>query len=810
MVQAQLATAVKEPTKVTGEKYLLNGNQGSKVSTTVEKKGDMYSVQIMVSSDSHAAGDLSICWGTYRTSPAKWFVPGTIKLPAGSSRDASTGGVVSKPRKAGEGVWELVIDVPTKLAPLFVAFQLQGDGQPELSRGGHRFAVPVGMTAGRVEPLGASLASSEGQTSAVNFLVRSRGAYSLSLILARRQQSGSSSKPSGCLEIALDPAVNRTGDLWHVCVQGLKDLSTLCWAWRADADVAWDGGGRFYPGQLMFDPYAATLASVQLAEGVNVVPPKKAAGLPSNPPATMGCLVSLVEEFDFGSSKRPDISPETSLVLEVDVASFTSSSTAQDEVPLSHQRKFLGLLGRLEAIRATGATAVMLAPVTASAAGRGQLGRAPISYFAPDIDFAVGTDPGAAARELRQVISGFHNAGLEVILQVEYCFTGEGSDAAPAPVSLRGLDAGVYYRSGSLLNCGHAAVRSLVVDSLRHWALHYDVDGFCFVNAETMAQDRHGCVLDNPPLAEEICEDPVLSALKLIAWSGDDSLLPRGGERGFPHWATWMQRNTRFSRDVSAFITGVPAAASGLATRITGSADLFAARWDGGLPGGLAAGRRPAFGLNGTTYLGKGTLWDQVASTVPEDAQPPAPGKLSQHETLAKTLLLLALVSQGVPTFPQDVLEDERLARALTALHQVRRTFARQLTSPQFETPRNLRWHGATPGITPDWDGVAPSHDSLYLAYSVNDPEASAVYVGFNPHHYSISVALPEGLPGAKWKRIVDTSFPAPHDVLLGAGAGEPLLGTHYEVPGKAAVVFAAAPVPAAAAVPAPRGPAAL
>lgn len=79
--------------------------------------------------------------------------------------------------------------------------------------------------------------------------------------------------------------------------------------------------------------------------------------------------------------------------------------------------------------------------------------------------------------------------------------------------------------------------------------------------------DRHGCVLDNPPLAEEICEDPVLSALKLVAWSGDDSLLPRGGDRGFPHWAIWMQRNTRFSRDVTAFIAGIPAAASGLATR---------------------------------------------------------------------------------------------------------------------------------------------------------------------------------------------------------------------------------------------------
>ena len=143
-------------------------------------------------------------------------------------------------------------------------------------------------------------------------------------------------------------------------------------------------------------------------------------------------------------------------------------------------------------------------------------------------------------------------------------------------------------------------VRTLIVDALRHWAAEYDVDGFCFVNAENMAQgaptpvpflffspyfgclpallmllrdrrsscmraagmegsllhvhchvrsrapgrrtpcacplaaDRHGMVLDNPPLPEEIALDPVLGALKLIAWSGDDALLPRGGARGAP------------------------------------------------------------------------------------------------------------------------------------------------------------------------------------------------------------------------------------------------------------------------------------
>ncbi len=76
---------------------------------------------------------------------------------------------------------------------------------------------------------------------------------------------------------------------------------------------------------------------------------------------------------------------------------------------------------------------------------------------------------------------------------MEYCFTGEGSDAIPAPTSLRGLDAGIYYRTGSLLNAGHAAVRTLVVDSLRHWAREYDVDGFCFVNAENMVQGEPRC-----------------------------------------------------------------------------------------------------------------------------------------------------------------------------------------------------------------------------------------------------------------------------------------------------------------------------
>ena len=117
---------------------------------------------------------------------------------------------------------------------------------------------------------------------------------------------------------------------------------------------------------------------------------------------------------------------------------------------------------------------------------------------------------------------------------MEYCFTGEGSDAVPAPTSLRGLDAGIYYRTGSLLNAGHAAVRTLVLDSLRHWAWEYDVDGFCFVNAENMVQGKH------PPCKPDLwvsvkpwsyspisCKSKVLAAVPPCAEGGLSALLMR-------------------------------------------------------------------------------------------------------------------------------------------------------------------------------------------------------------------------------------------------------------------------------------------
>ena len=173
-------------------------------------------------------------------------------------------------------------------------------------------------------------------------------------------------------------------------------------------------------------------------------------------------------------------------------------------------------------------------------------------------------------------------------------------------------------------------------------------------------------------------------------------------------------------------------------------------------------------------------------------------------------------MSQGVPTLAQDVLEDGRLAAAAAQCVALRRKHVALLAPPDFATPRDLRWHGANPGAhasnrlirhcnpcnwrsgcsghlyrprllqdsmgylvhashagreaarsdmrnflwhhagsEPDWEGTQHTHDMLFLGYSLHDADAGSIYIGFNPHHYTISVSVPEPPAGSSWRRQV-------------------------------------------------------
>ena len=93
----------------------------------------------------------------------------------------------------------------------------------------------------------------------------------------------------------------------------------------------------------------------------------------------------------------------------------------------------------------------------------------------------------------------------------------------------------------------------------------------------------------------------------------------------------------------------------------------------------------------------------------------------------------------------------------------------------------NVHWADALRGAAgslPDWEGTRHTHDNTVL------------YIGVNPHHYTVTLTLPEPPQGGTWKRIVDTSFPAPEDFLLQPEAGLSMQGLHYDIPAKAAVAF--------------------
>jgi glycogen operon protein len=125
-----------------------------------------------------------------------------------------------------------------------------------------------------------------------------------------------------------------------------------------------------------------------------------------------------------------------------------------------------------------------------------------LAYFAPDSRFAgSGLE---SVREFKMMVRALHAAGLDVILDVVYNHTAEGSHLGPT-LSFRGIDNATYYRltkdnrryymdytgCGNTLNMQSPRVLQLIMDSLRYWMLEMHVDGFRFDLASALARELH-------------------------------------------------------------------------------------------------------------------------------------------------------------------------------------------------------------------------------------------------------------------------------------------------------------------------------
>ena len=185
------------------------------------------------------------------------------------------------------------------------------------------------------------------------------------------------------------------------------------------------------------------------------------------------------------------------------------------------------------------------------------------------------------------MVRAFHDAGLEVVLDVVFNHTAEGGDGGPT-YSFRGLDnepllprrrRGRYLNftgCGNTVNSNHPVVRNLILACLRNLVAEAHVDGFRFDLASVLGRDKKGHVLVEPPVVEMISEDPLLRDTKLIAEPWDAAGLYQVGS--FPGGARWSEWNGHYRDDVRRFWKGDAGQVPLLATRLCGSEDLYADR----------------------------------------------------------------------------------------------------------------------------------------------------------------------------------------------------------------------------------------
>jgi glycogen operon protein len=189
--------------------------------------------------------------------------------------------------------------------------------------------------------------------------------------------------------------------------------------------------------------------------------------------------------------------------------------------------------------------------------------------------------------------------------------TSEGDETGPT-ISFRGLDPSTYYLltpdkkryvdvtgCGNTMNCNHPIVRTLIIDCLRYWVVHFHIDGFRFNLASVLTRDQDGALLHKPPLLEQIADDPVLSDVKLIAEPWDAGRAFQVGS--FPGWR-WAEWNSRYRHDVRRFWRGDAGMVGAFATRLSGSADLY-----------QSAGKTPLNSINFVTCHDGFTLSDLVS-----------------------------------------------------------------------------------------------------------------------------------------------------------------------------------------------------
>ena len=416
-----------------------------------------------------------------------------------------------------------------------------------------------------------------------NFALFSANAQSVELCLFDNQ---------GRREIERIALPERTEDVWHGY---LNDVSPgQLYGYRVHGPYAPDHGHRFNCHKLLIDPYAKRLAwrlvwsdahfgyrTGSSREDLSFDRRDNARGMPK--------AVVIDETFNWGRREnRPNVAWADTIIYEAHVKGLTQT---RDGVP-PHLRGTFGALSCpavVDHLKRLGVTTIELLPIHGFVDDRHLVekklsnywGYNSIAFFAPEARYA----NNSALDSFRTAVARLHDAGIEVMLDVVYNHTAEGNHLGPT-LSFRGIDNLSYYwlmpdkprfyddftGTGNSLNLSHPRVLQMVMDSLRYWVEVCHVDGFRFDLASTLARgpngfDRGGAFLT------AVRQDPVLATVKLVAEPWDVGL---GGYQVGAYPSQWSEWNDRYRDDVRRFWRDDVGTIGALATRLSGSSDIFA------------------------------------------------------------------------------------------------------------------------------------------------------------------------------------------------------------------------------------------
>ncbi|MCP5366172.1 MAG: glycogen debranching protein GlgX [Hyphomicrobiales bacterium] len=409
-----------------------------------------------------------------------------------------------------------------------------------------------------------------------------------------------------------------TDQIWHGYLPDL--VPGQLYGYRVYGPYDPERGHRFNHHKLLIDPYARKLFGSLVWNRANYAYQLESRkgdlsfNRQDNARYMPKCVIT-ESSFNWREDNRPDVPWHHTMIYETHVRGMTMR---HPRVPDDRRGTFSGLAQRpvIEHMKSLGINVVELLPVHPVADERhltekglvNYWGYSPYTYFAPNPAYLESDQ----INEFRYMVRRFHDAGIQVILDVVYNHTGEGNHMGPT-LSFKGIDNASYYRlkpdaprfyedvtgCGNTLNVPHPRVLQMVMDSLRYWVVDMRVDGFRFDLATTLARNTAGHFNPQSPFLTAVRQDPVLSKVKMIAEPWD---LGYGGYQlgnFLPGWSEW---NDRYRDTVRQFWKGEGGVIGDLAFSLTGSSNRFE-----------HSGRRPRASINFVTAHDGFTLHDLVS-----------------------------------------------------------------------------------------------------------------------------------------------------------------------------------------------------